>query len=121
MKKFLLVLIIIPLIGVGCVASSENQTPFDQQVADDVPATPEPKDLTLEDMQVCEQDSDCVYADRSICPFTDRDNIVAINKNSFDLYMAEKTTPPVYCVTVDESFDSDPKCIQNKCSTPNEF
>ncbi|EKD33273.1 MAG: hypothetical protein ACD_76C00055G0005 [uncultured bacterium] len=78
--------------------------------------------LSLGDMKVCQSDSDCVYADRSVCPFTEHKNIDAINKKYVEEYMAaQPDTTGIFCIELYASYEQNPKCIQNTCRTPNEF
>jgi hypothetical protein len=44
--------------------------------------------LSLDDMQMCFDDSECTYADNSCCPMTDGENVIAINAGHVEDYAA---------------------------------
>jgi hypothetical protein len=68
-------------------------------------------------MQECTVDADCVYADNSCCPFTDSDNIVAINEAYEESYkeMAGKCSENIVCSEIYVRPVGNPKCVNNVC------
>ncbi|MEK6921478.1 MAG: hypothetical protein AABX82_06335 [Nanoarchaeota archaeon] len=71
----------------------------------------------LETMQKCSDDDDCIYADNSCCPYTDPENIVAINKAYKQYYkdIGETCAENVVCPEIRVEPHGSPECVNNKC------
>lgn len=75
---------------------------------------------SLEEMQTCESDEDCIYADNTCCPFTQLENVMTINREFKEEYklMGEKCLGEMSCFDILLGFDNDAlKCINNMCTT----
>ena len=83
----------------------------------------EDSSYTLEEMQVCEVDADCVYVDNSCCPNTNGDNIYAINSEFSDYYLAngEDCGDNYACIEIYTSPAIAVLCLDNVCTNPLEY
>lgn len=71
---------------------------------------------TLEQMQVCETDSDCIYVDNSVCPHTNIKNIIPINEKYKDEYLKNgHSREGIICTHIYVEREIPPKCVENKC------
>ena len=70
--------------------------------------------------RACQRDEDCVYADNSTCPFTNAENVVAINKNASESF--QKRRPPVpygtLCIEIFAEPEGQPQCVSGLCTVP---
>lgn len=82
----------------------------------------EPSTLVPTDEErACERDTDCVYADNSVCPFTSLENIVAVNKTHADAFRARHTesNEGILCIEIYVAPDENPKCVNRLCTLPD--
>lgn len=83
----------------------------------------EDSSYTLEEMQECHVDSDCVYVDNSCCPNTDGDNIYAINSEFSDYYnsIGEDCGEDYACIEIYTSPAIAVLCLDNVCTNPYDY
>lgn len=74
--------------------------------------------ISLDEMQYCENNDDCVYADNSCCPKTMAENIIPINSQYYDYYMSiGKDCEKNYdCIERFVWPAIDTLCVENKCT-----
>ena len=82
----------------------------------DVSAGLEPTD----EERACRRDEDCVYADNSICPFTNVGNVVSINKNAYESFRARRpdVSKDTLCIENFAEPEGDPQCVSSLCTVP---
>ncbi|KKW36630.1 MAG: hypothetical protein UY82_C0017G0006 [Candidatus Uhrbacteria bacterium GW2011_GWC2_53_7] len=70
--------------------------------------------------RACLQDEDCVYADNSICPFTNAENVIAINKNASKSFRARRPDVPkdTLCIELFAEPEGKPQCVRGLCTVP---
>lgn len=101
MKKIYFVFVFL-LVGAGCISGSDG-SPSDKMLS-------------------CKQDSDCVYADNSVCPYASKANVIAINEKYRDDYLAQtEREEGQTCLTSTIMLVGNPECVQKVCTLPEEF